>query len=153
MADEKDILFAMFKEYLDEGFYHLEQRTATANVILVLAGATVGLITFDQKLGGTDIFAAYFLIGLGLFGMLWSAKHHERYNYFLERARGYREKLGEFLPQIDMIDINKKAEEKAKKKYRVLFRIQLWYLWTFLYLMITALGILIAVFYFLQPTK
>ena len=111
MTDEKGILLTMFKHYMDQGLHHQNQRSTTANIILVLSGALIGLITIDRTFNDTDLVAAIFIIGLGLFGALWSAKQHERYAFYLERARGYRDKLNSILSSIsgssiDMIAIN-----------------------------------------------
>ena len=42
---------------------------------------------------GPDVIAGIFLVGLELFGAAWSAKQHERYAYYLRRAREYRDAL------------------------------------------------------------
>jgi hypothetical protein len=144
MADRNDVLLAMFKQYLDQALHHQNQRSATANILLILSGAAIGLITFDRVLGGeADVGAAFFLIGVGSFGCFWSVKQHERYAFYLERARGYRNKLDESLMNMDMKAINSAAKETIKKKYPHTSRIRVWWLWGGLYLLIAILGIVI----------
>jgi hypothetical protein len=143
--DEKDALFGMFKQYMEQGLHHQQQRSTIANIVLVLSGAIVGLVTFDEEICGPDVIAGIFLVGLGLFGAAWSAKQHERYAYYLRRARGYRDALAAALP-LDMASINKTADETTAKRYRILHRLRLWYFWTFLYVLVVAVGVLIIVY-------
>ena len=143
--DEKDALFGMFKQYMEQGLHHQQQRSTIANIVLVLSGAIVGLVTFDNEICGPDVIAGIFLVGLGLFGAAWSAKQHERYAYYLQRARGYRDALAAALP-LDMASIDKTADEATAKQYRILHRLRLWYFWTFLYVLVVAVGVLIVVY-------
>jgi hypothetical protein len=143
--DEKDALFGIFKQYMEQGLHHQQQRSTIAHIVLVLSGAIVGLVTFDQEICGPDVIVGIFLVGLGLFGAAWSAKQHERYAYYLRRARGYRDALAAALP-LDMASINKTADEATAKKYRILHRMRLWYFWTFLYVLVLAVGVLIVVY-------
>ena len=135
--DEKEALFGMFKQYMQQGLHHQQQRSITANVVLVLFAAIVALITFDNEICGPDVIAGIFLVGLGLFGAAWSAKQHERYAYYLRRAHGYRDALADAL-RLDMAGINRTADEATAKNYRILHRVRLWYLWTFLYVLVVA---------------
>ena len=143
--DENDALFGMFKQYMEQGLHHQQQRSMIANIVLVLTGAMVGLVTFDNEICGPDVITGIFLVGLGLFGAAWSAKQHERYAYYLRRGRGYRDALAAALA-IDMASINKTADQATAKKHRVLHRMRLWYFWTFLYVLVVAVGVLIVVY-------
>lgn len=125
MADDKDILLTMFKHYMDQGLHHQKQRSTTANIVLVLSGALIGLITLDHKFSDTDLLSAIFLTGLGLFGALWSSKQHERYAFYLERASGYRDKLDSIATSIDMSGINDTAKANIKAKYKWLYKLRL----------------------------
>jgi TctA family transporter len=75
---------------MNQGLYHQSQRATTANILLILAGATVGFITVDEQLKGPDVYAALFLIVSGFFGIIWSVKYHERYEYYLNRGSSPR---------------------------------------------------------------
>jgi hypothetical protein len=143
--DDKDALFGMLKHYMDHGLHHQQQRSTIANIVLILSGAIVGLVTFDNEICGPDALAGIFLVGLGLFGAAWSAKQHERYAFYLQRARGYLDALAAALP-VDMAGINKTADEASARKYGILHRVQLWYFWTFLYVLVVAVGVLITVY-------
>ena len=41
--DEKEALFGMFKQYMQQGLHHQQQGSIIANVVLVLFGAIVAL--------------------------------------------------------------------------------------------------------------
>ena len=60
--DEKDALFGMFKQCMEQGLHHQQQRSTIANIVLVLSGAIVGLVTFDKEICGPDVIAGIFLI-------------------------------------------------------------------------------------------
>ena len=145
MADDKDVLLEMFKHYMNQGLYHQTQRAATANILLILSGVTIGFITVDKHLEGPgDVSAALFLIVLGLFGILWSRKYHERYAYYLQRARGYRNKLDEALPEsISLLGINEAADAVTVGKYGWLYEMRVWWLWAALYMLIVVFGVVI----------
>ena len=145
MADDKDVLLAMFKHYMDQGLYHQSQRATTTNIILILSGLAIGLINLDKNLEGPDdVSAAVSLIILGLFGYMWSKKYHERYAYYLQRARGYRDALNRSLPpNIDMKEINRWADYATKQEYGRIHRLRVWRLWTTLYMLIAVSGAVI----------
>jgi hypothetical protein len=42
-----------------------------------------------------------------------------------------------------MAGINKTADEATARKYGILHRVRLWYFWTFLYVLVVAVGVLI----------
>ena len=139
--NDKDVLLEMFKHYMNQGLYHQSQRATMANILLILSGATIGFITVDEKLKGPDVFPALFLIVLGLFGILWSIKYHERYHYYLQRARGYRDELNRSLTtNLDMKAINATADNATERKYGPIFRMRVWRLWAVLYLLIAGFG-------------
>jgi hypothetical protein len=154
LADDRDVLLEMFKHYINQGLYYQTQRTATANILLILAGATIGFITVDDtKLEeGPDAVAAFFLIVLGLFGFLWSIKYHERYAYYLNRARGYRDELkNRSYPNIDIETINSAAKAETKDAHPFLYPLRVWWLWAVLYVLITGVGVVILVVIWTLP--
>lgn len=149
MADEKDVLLGLFKYYFDVGLYHQQQTNTTSNIVLALAAVIVGLVTFDQQLKGTDIYAALVLIILGLFGTLWSAKQLQLFDKYTDEAFNYRDKLDELLPQIDIRALSTAAQTASARKSRILYRIHVRHLWMVLNLLIAAVGVLITIIYFL----
>ena len=147
MADDKDVLLELYKQSMGQGLHHQVQRAPTANLVLLLAGVTLGFITIDMKLkGSTDMYAAIFVIILCSFGAIWTAKLHELYSNYREIALGYRDELDYLIPQIDVKGIQTKADERANDAHRVLHRLRLWWLWVSLYLLITIFGLGILLF-------
>ena len=148
--DDKDALFGMFKQYMDHALHHQQQRSTIANIVIILSGAIIGLVTFDKVICGPDLVAGIFVAGLGLFGLAWSIKQHERYSYYLNRARRYRDALA-VACSIDMAGMNKAADEKTAKKYGLLYRVRVWPFWSFLYVLVIAVGVLITVYAWQTP--
>lgn len=141
MPDEIDILWGLYKQNSDQAFHYQNQRATTTNIILSIAAGIVGLITFDQKIQGTDFYAALALIFIGCYGAILSAKQYERFNFYMERARGYREKLNSLLSNASILAIKEAADERAKKRFKLLHRIYIWQLWLILNSFIVLVGI------------
>ena len=148
MADDHDVLLTLFKHYADLGLYHQGQATSTTNTVLTLAGVLIGLTTFDQRIEGADILAAYALIGLGFFGLIWSAKQHERYDYFTAKAEAYRVQLAALMPKLDLSAVETAAELNASKRAKLLRRLRVRHLWMGVHLIVIAIGFLMAILYF-----
>jgi hypothetical protein len=146
MADEKEVLWGMYQLNMEQSRHHQDQRATATNIILVLAAGVISLITYDQKLGGIgDFYLACCLMGIGVYAGLWGTKHHERVAFFRERARGYRQRLDELMPDAMLVAIQKSADDKSEKKYKLLTRMRLWHLWLVLDLFIVAVGIILVV--------
>ena len=148
MADERDVLLALFKHYADVGVHHQGQASSTTNIVLTLAGVLIGLITFDQRIADTDHLAAYALMGVGLFGLVWSAKHHERYDYFTSKAEAYRDKLAALVPQLELLALETMTEAKSARRARLLYRLRVRHVWMTLHLFVMGVGLLILVLYY-----
>jgi len=140
MPDEKDLLLALFQHNSEQARHHQIQRATTTNLIIVISSGIIGLIALDHQLNHADFYPALLLVVLGVFGALWSAKHHERFAYYTERARGYRDESDSLLPGAKLKTIKEAADEETKKKHKFLHKIQLWHLWVFLHIVIAVIG-------------
>jgi hypothetical protein len=138
MADDRDIYLALYKENCDQGRHHEGQRATVTNLVLTLAGVFVGLITFDQKLTVADRPAAIFVVVLGLYGALCSAKHYERFRAQMQRASAYRNKLDS--TTLGIVAAKEAADATTKGKFGILYLVRLWPLWLGLHLFIAAFG-------------
>lgn len=112
----KDLLWGMYQENTTHGRHHETQRSTVTNAIIVLAGALIALVTFDKALNPADIPATVFLIGLGVFGAVFSAQHYAKYSRHMARARQYRNALDTLLPNLeDAADLAKQVDEVYDK--------------------------------------
>jgi len=146
MADEKEILWGMYQLNMEHSRHHQDQRAGATNIVLVLAVGILAFIAADQKIAGNDYYLAWVMVGIGIYGALWNAKHHERVAFFRERARGYRKRLDQLLPEAKLVATQEAADEKTKKKYGWRTTLRLWHLWLVLDLAITLIGVMLLLF-------
>jgi len=145
VAENKDLFLALYKQYVTLALHHQGQASTTANIILVLAGAIITLLTFDDELqGGIDRIGGGTLVILGLFGTLWSLKHHERYDYFAGLAEGYRRELAEAVPILKAV--HRAALTESSRQTGLISKSRVRHLWAVLNLLIAGLGIVIIIF-------
>lgn len=144
VAKNKDLFLVLYKQYVTLALHHQGQASTTSNIILILAGAIFTLLTFDDKLqGGIDRIGGGTLVILGLFGMLWSLKHHERYDHFAGIAEGYRRELAQAVPALK--EVHQAALTESSRQVGLIAKARVRHLWAFLNLLIAGLGIVIIV--------
>ena len=141
MDDQKDILLCMYQEHLKQARHQDNQRSTMANLILIISSGLLGFITFDKILNITDLPLAIFLFLLGLYGAVFSAKYYERYKLHYERSRKVREQIDRIFNQIEISILQKKADLKTKEVYPVIFDLRLYWLWISLMLIISIVGL------------
>ena len=145
MSDEKDILLDLYKQNTDLAFHYQNQRATTTNIVLTISAGIVGLITFDQKLEGTDFYAALVLVIVGCYGAILSAKQYERFAFYRERARVYRDRLDRLFPQALILKSKIDADETSRARSKFLRRVHIRHLWLVLNLFIVLIGIWLAI--------
>jgi hypothetical protein len=145
MPDENDILLDLYKQNYDLAFHYQNQRATSTNIILTISAGIVGLITFDQKLEGTDFYAALVLVIVGCYGAILSAKQYERFAFYRERARVYREKLDSLFPKASILESKSVADERSRKRFRLLRHVYIRHLWLILNLFIVLIGVWLAI--------
>ena len=85
-------LHLFFEEHATQARRHEELREKATTVVLTLTGALIGLITYS-KLAIWSWPAAALVTVLGLYGLLFSAKHYERARMHTEIVRHIREEI------------------------------------------------------------
>jgi hypothetical protein len=80
-------------------------------LLITLSGAIIAFITFDKELTATDLAPAFLLLFLGVFGVLFSAKHYERLNFHISRVRVYRKALEQSFPDVSW----KKSSRRSRR--------------------------------------
>jgi hypothetical protein len=99
----------------------------------------------DRPLALEQFPLAMFVILIGLFGALFSAKYYERVCMHTERARKYRDALEVRLPDTAITKLNREADAISKEKFPTLFGLRLHRFWVGLHLLVAALGVLLTV--------
>lgn len=142
--DEKDILWNMYQEQCTQGRHHETLRATTTNLLLVVAAGAIAVITHgDKSLALGNLPLAILLISIGLVGVLFSAKFHERFDMHMERARNYRDALEKLVPASNIRALKSQADAKTKKKYPRLFDLRLYKFWMGLHFLVAALGLVL----------
>jgi len=90
-VDANEYLWDMYKEHTDQGRHHETQRTGVSTVVLALAGAVVAFL--GQHTVRHPWSLAGFIVGLGLFGALFSLKQTERARMHITIAKNFRQQL------------------------------------------------------------
>ncbi|MBD2757145.1 hypothetical protein [Spirosoma validum] len=95
----------MFGEHTSHGRYLETQRSTVSNLILILVGAIITLVTVDKHVNYADLPAILLLLGIALFGIVFSAKHYPTCSSHMERAKYYQLAIDELLPHLDDPDL------------------------------------------------
>lgn len=144
--DEKDILWNMYQEHCAHGRHHENLRATTTNLLLVVAAGAIAVITHgDKSLALNNLPLAVLLVPIGLLGVLFSAKYHERFDMHMERARQYRDALENLVPASNIKALKSKADAKTEKKYPRLFHLRLYKFWMGLHFLVAMLGLILTV--------
>lgn len=139
----RDVLWKMYQENWVQGRHHEVQRSAVASALTALSAAILGLVTFDDGLTRSDWPLTSLLAAIGAFGVVFSAKHYERFDFHLERARAYRDALDDLLLNAPLA----KGRQEADSRSRVwlLTDLRLSWLWYLLSGMIFIIGVVLTV--------
>jgi hypothetical protein len=142
MKDETDFLWGMYQEHTTQGRHHETQRASVTNFIIIVAGATLGFIA-NKGVDRDQWILAIFLIIIGLFGGLFSAKQYERFRFHMIAAGEYREAL-ELILKNSLDKIRSNAKLKHSKKFSsLLINSRLYYFWISFHLLVAILGIVL----------
>ena len=140
-----DILWKNCQEHWLQGRHHEIQRSSVTNVLIAISSAIIGLVTFDKTIVISDLPLTIFLIILGVFGAVFSAKHYERFSFHISRARKYREEINKLFPDTPLRELIDKADEKHNRKHPRLRKLRLQYFWLGLYVLITLIGVMLTI--------
>ena len=137
--DQRDVLWGMYQEHCTQGRHHEEQRATMSNLVLALSGGVLGLMTLKDL--STDTWPlAVFLILLGLFGALFSAKHYERFCFHMTAASVHRAKLETLLPDSQLLELRRTAELQHAGTRPPLRRARLHLFWIGLHAAVALVG-------------
>jgi hypothetical protein len=92
---QKDLLWGLYEDLRSHARHAETLRSNAGSYMLAVAGALIGVITFDQKLNGCDLPLAIIVTVLGLLTALFSASYAELYFRNIDRARRVLQRLDE----------------------------------------------------------
>lgn len=143
--EKADLYLKLFQEYTSEARHHEQQRATVTGFFSALAAGILTVVGIDKVLSVADIPAALFLIVIGVFGCIFSAKQYERFYVCMERARQYRLALQEAVLGSNIIELKRTADRKALEQFPHLHVWRLGVFWVALHALIAALGILLCI--------
>ena len=140
-----DILQATFEHYYEMAMDHLTKAATTSNILLIIVGAIITLVGFDQKVCGVvDLGGAISVIVIALFGAAWVWKQLERYCHWAYIAYEYQKELTKIVPMLKTgKDYYDDAQKAAVKDFGDFFakKIEAGSLWVFLHGIIAVIGV------------
>jgi hypothetical protein len=147
LSDETDVLLGLIDQENARVIHYQEERTNTTNIIFVVAGAIVAVLSIDQKIcGNNDAILSFILIPLGLLGIFLNIKYHERV-YYHELLRGiYSDQLNRLLPDVSLRNAKQKVKtiySKQSKFFRLFYKSTLWKTWVMVNLITVVFGIVL----------
>ena len=145
MADATDALLAMYESEMSLAKQAEDQRATFTNLVLIIASVILGLIPNSGGLVKANLPMTISLIVLGLYGAVVSQKLYERHRFHYGRARYYRRRINDLIPDANIRKLMDDAEEEHKKKFKGFYRVSLNRLWTLLHLAIAAVGLTLSI--------
>ena len=144
MALEKEeYLWRMVNEHMTQARHQETLRSSMTTLLVTLSGAIVGFITFDKELSLTDLAPSLLLFILGTFGIFFSAKHYERFNFHIARVRSYRNALERYFPDVHWKELREEADKYHEVKHPHLVKQRQNILWLVLHGVNATLGLVL----------
>ncbi len=81
-----------YQEHAEQARQHESQRERMTNIVLAIAGALIGVVTFAE-LALWSLPAALAIAALGIYGLLFAQKHYERNRYHVYILREIRKEM------------------------------------------------------------
>lgn len=137
--DALEVLLRFGEEYWEE-IRHIEgQRATIANLVMIIASASVGLIT-QRTMDLSSAPIAMLVIVSGLYGIISTAKLHERYRFLQMRLDVFYDKIDQVVPTAEFNRLRELARQRHEDQFPRLSKIPLHLLWTTLHVVIVVLG-------------
>ena len=153
--DEDEILWRFYQDHMTHVRHHETLRATTSTVLLAVAAGVLGLLgaAHAWPLEYAQWPLCVFLILLGGFGALFSAKYHERVAFYLNRADEFRNALDKSLPNTKINTLGPDADAKTGVAYEQRTKQRLWRYWVYLHVLVAVLGAILTASIFWPPGK
>ncbi|MER8389405.1 hypothetical protein NKH14_28620 [Mesorhizobium sp. M1380] len=141
--ERRDVFWKMYQEHCTQGRHHETQRSTVATALIAIAAASIGFITLDRGLTRIDMPLTLFMVGVGVFGAAFSAKHYERFSLHMERGRAYRDELDSLLKGAPIKRLKNLADKEHTQHFPRLENLRLNAFWLIMYLFLCGLGVVL----------
>ena len=140
MPDKIELLMDVYREHCSWERHHETQRASVTSILIAVTAGILGIVTFDGQINTYDLPLTIFLIILGCFGALFSAKQYNSFRQHQERANRIRKALDALVPDAKLMELRNTADESVRRKNPVLSRMRLHHFWNILHILITFIG-------------
>lgn len=143
----------MLELYKDDRLFsqhHESQRTNGSGLVVAVAAGLLGFVSLDNQINASDIASSGLIIGLGVFGMIFTQKHYERSRLHLYRAYQYYHAINRAHEGVDIEQLRLAANAECEERFRFLNKIKLSSLWMMLHAIVTISGIFLLLQAFLS---
>ncbi|HWM93304.1 MAG TPA: hypothetical protein VN493_21255 [Thermoanaerobaculia bacterium] len=139
--DSLEVLLRFGEEYWEE-IRHIEgQRATIANLVMIIASASVGLMS-QRGFDASRSSLAVLVVLSGLYGIMTTAKLHERYRFLQKRLDLFYDKIDQIVPQAEFNRLRMLAHDDHVKQFPKLSRLPLYLLWLILHVVVMTIGII-----------
>jgi hypothetical protein len=143
MLPEAEILLQLLREEHDQARHTEDQRASLTNFVITISGGLLALIA-ALKFRTPALLPSLFVMVLGLYGAVASAKLYERFELHRDRGREFRRRIAALIPEAEIEQLRGRAATRHKGEHRVLYRVRLFWFWELFHLLIAGLGAIAA---------
>jgi hypothetical protein len=143
MDDTVELQWRYLKDNLDHSRHHETLRATATNIVVAVAGAGFSVVGYDKGVSASDVPLLVFLVVLGVFGAVFSAKQTERASLHYARARELRDAIDESPHAPRFKELKKIADDKNDARFPHLSRLELRRFWLLLHLSVSAIALVL----------
>lgn len=139
-----EVLLAAYKGQADESRQHEDQRERMTALVAAAGAAVLGFVASRPHAVNRPVVGVA-LVALGLYGALFSLKHHERSRRHSAVQDGIGDRLAALFPQAELGRIRAEAKARHRSRYRLMAVIPVAALWVGLPLLVSLMGVALLV--------
>jgi hypothetical protein len=150
MAEATEILVSLIEENWNHIRHSEDQRATITNLIVIVVSIIQGVLT-QTGFTKNALPLTILLVLLGFYGLVTTAKLHERSRFHIKRARKFRDRLDTLCPDAQINLLQKLADEEHQSQHLILAKkVRLSSLWLALHIFIALLGTIYTVIIFIK---
>lgn len=148
---DPEILLRLYEEERTHARFHENHRVSGSNFLAVVAAALIGLVTYDQQINASDLFASMLILLTGLYGVVFMLKAGERKRLHFNRGYGFLSRLVDEEATFNPREVMLQADQKTKASHPLLYRLPLASMWVVYHSVVSAIAIFLIATIFVPP--
>ena len=141
MADETEILLALWNGQRDEARQMEDQRAALTNIVIIVTAAALGFLAQQGTLRSSSLGITLPLCLLGGFGAVASAKYGERWAVHSGLADALRHEIGLLHPGLNLPELIAANAAEHAEEFPHILRLKIRAIWVALHSAIAVTGL------------